>query len=114
MFPLLERALYHSDSEVSSRARDFLREFTLPKLVVAKRVAQLLELAFMAWDQTLLTDSGGFQVIRNRIQMFDEHKRLQIVSWLKRHCDYAMTFDIPTAALRQPKHMYTRTACQRI
>ncbi len=62
----------------------------------------------------VLGDSGGFQIISDKLNIngksgpeLNDTERKVILDWLERHCDWAMTIDVPTGALEEPLSGYT-------
>ena len=63
----------------------------------------------------LLGDSGGFQIIEGTLKIGGkvvkkpgDKERGTILRWLEKHCDWAMTLDVPPAALDFPTSGYSR------
>jgi hypothetical protein len=64
---------------------------------------------------SIMGDSGGFQIIEGTLKIHgrvirkpDDEQRRIILDWLERHCDWAMTLDVPPVALDYPSSGYTR------
>lgn len=55
----------------------------------------------------IMGDSGGYQIINGHFEVHDDRDRARIFDWLNRECDFAMTLDIPTAALNSANSGYT-------
>ena len=63
----------------------------------------------------LLGDSGGFQIIEGTLKIAGkvvkkpgDKERGIILGWLEKHCDWAMTLDVPPAALDFPTSGYSQ------
>ena len=55
----------------------------------------------------VLADSGGYQIISGKLHADTIWARKQIFDWQRRHCDFGMTLDVPTAAIANEKSDYT-------
>lgn len=55
----------------------------------------------------VLADSGGFQIISGKLHADTIWARKQIFDWQRRHCDFGMTIDVPTAAIANENSDYT-------
>jgi len=63
----------------------------------------------------VLGDSGGYQIIKGTLKVNGkivkrpgDPERRVILDWLELHCDWAMTLDVPTDALKFASSGYTR------
>jgi len=54
----------------------------------------------------LICDSGGYQIATKQLTIDGDHDRLEILRWLERNADWAMTLDVPTGRLGDPEYPY--------
>lgn len=57
-------------------------------------------------NTTVIGDSGGFQIIGGVLKWEGDQTREQILRWLEATADWAMTLDVPTRAVENPKSGY--------
>lgn len=55
---------------------------------------------------TVIGDSGGFQIIGGILDWEGDKTREAILRWLEANVDWAMTLDVPTRAVQNPKSGY--------
>ncbi len=55
---------------------------------------------------TVIGDSGGYQLISGDLTWQGDQTRKKVLDWLETHCDIAMTLDVPTASIRNPKSQF--------
>jgi hypothetical protein len=54
----------------------------------------------------LICDSGGYQIATRRLTINGDADRLAILRWLERHANWAMTLDVPTGPVGDPRYHY--------
>ena len=54
----------------------------------------------------LYGDSGGYQIITGVLPWRGDQTRAYILRWLEQHCDVAMTLDVPTRAIDNPRSQF--------
>ena len=61
----------------------------------------------------LICDSGGYQIASNGLKLRSDNDRLDLLRWLERNADWAMTLDVPTGPLlKKEEYQYpTFRAC---
>ena len=55
----------------------------------------------------LICDSGGYQIASDNLKLKSDQDRLDILRWLERHADWAMTLDVPTGPLLRAGYKYS-------
>jgi hypothetical protein len=58
---------------------------------------------------TLICDSGGYQIAQNRGRINAQRDRPDILRWMERNGDYAMTLDVPTGPVLKPGYPFAAT-----
>lgn len=54
----------------------------------------------------LVCDSGGYQIASNRLRLNTLGEKVEILRWLEKHADYAMTLDVPTGSVGNAEYPY--------
>lgn len=57
-------------------------------------------------DALVFGDSGGYQIINGIISAKTDNQRAAIFNWQQGQCDFAMTLDVPTAAIANKNSAY--------
>lgn len=54
----------------------------------------------------MIGDSGGYQIANGSLKIRNDADRMQILRWLEQNADWAMTLDVPTGPLLNPRKKY--------
>ena len=57
----------------------------------------------------VIGDSGGYQIASGRLQIRGDKDRFQILRWLEKNTDIAMTLDVPTGPCLKPGYAFKNT-----
>ena len=55
----------------------------------------------------LICDSGGYQIASGNLKLASDNDRLDILRWLERNGDWAMTLDVPTGPVLREGYKYS-------
>ena len=55
---------------------------------------------------TVIGDSGGYQIVSGILPWKGDQTRQKVLDWLETHCDIAITLDVPTASINDPKSQF--------